>query len=75
MLIKGQKYPQIGETNRKKYGEDYYQELGRKGGKAKVKKGFAMMHIDVLREVGSKGGKNRHKKDPLYKDNEGNLIV
>lgn len=34
-------------------------KLGRKGGKAKVPKGFAKMESQKLKEVTSKGGKSR----------------
>lgn len=34
-------------------------KLGRKGGKAKVPKGFAKMESEKLKEVTSKGGKSR----------------
>lgn len=44
-------------TNKKKYGNDFYANIGRKGGrKTGVKKGFATMSHDRLREVSAKGG-------------------
>lgn len=50
-----------GATNKAKYGADYYQKIGSKGGKAKVPKGFAMMSPERLREVGIKGGKKSRR--------------
>lgn len=58
-IIGGQK---AGATNKAKYGADYYQKIGSKGGKAKVPKGFAMMSPERLREVGIKGGKKSRRK-------------
>ena len=45
-----------GATNKAKYGADYYQKIGSKGGKAKVPKGFAKMSPEKLRAAGIKGG-------------------
>ena len=44
------------ETNKLKYGEDYYARIGAEGGKAKVKKGFA-----VRLDLASAGGKSNKK--------------
>lgn len=45
------------ETNRAKYGEDYYKTIGTQGGKAEYegKRGFAA-DIKRAREAGRKGG-------------------
>lgn len=44
------------ETNKKKYGEDFYKNIGRRGGKACVPKGFAV-NPDLAKRAGSRGGK------------------
>ena len=43
------------ETNRERYGKDYYAELGRIGGRACVPKGFAI-NPELARRAGAKGG-------------------
>lgn len=55
------------ESMIKKHGSEeavreYMRQNGRKGGKAKVKKGFASMDRDTLKEVASNGGKALHEK-------------
>lgn len=47
-------------ANKKKYGDDYYSNIGRKGGIAPRKgpRGFAAMSPEKLREVSAKGGYN-----------------
>lgn len=50
-----------GETIKKRYGEDYYQKLGAKGGKKKVPKGFAL-NKKLASQAGRKGGL-KTKKD------------
>ena len=45
------------ETNKQKYGREFYQNIGRKGGKACVPKGFALMDIEKIKNAGRKGGK------------------
>lgn len=42
---------------KEKYGEDYFKELGRKGGKARAAK-----HPEKIKEFGSIGGKKVFKK-------------
>lgn len=42
----------------KKYGKDFFREMGRKGGKACVPKGFAMNRT-LASEAGHKGGLKR----------------
>lgn len=42
------------------YGADYYSVIGRSGGSAKVKKGFAV--TGNASEAGRKGGKAKRKK-------------
>lgn len=43
------------ETNRERYGANYYAELGRAGGRACVPKGFAV-NPELARRAGAKGG-------------------
>lgn len=44
------------ETNKKKYGEDFYKNIGAKGGSVKgLKKGFAA-NPELARTAGAKGG-------------------
>lgn len=45
------------ETNKSKYGEDYYRKIGAVGGKRKVKKGFATFDTERLQEISRRGGK------------------
>lgn len=47
-------------TNKKKYGDDFYRNIGRKGGLAPRKgpRGFAAMSPEKLREASAKGGHN-----------------
>ncbi|MDD3481173.1 MAG: KGG domain-containing protein [Patescibacteria group bacterium] len=45
------------DTNKKRYGKDFYKKIGAKGGKKTgVKKGFAA-NPALAREAGKKGGK------------------
>lgn len=44
------------ETNKQKYGKDFYKNIGRKGGKACVPKGFAV-NPELAKRAGSIGGK------------------
>lgn len=44
------------ETNRQRYGEDFYGDIGRKGGKLSTGGGFAM-NRELAVEAGRKGGK------------------
>lgn len=53
-------------TNKKKYGSDFYREIGRKGGRACVPKGFALMGAEKTRSAGQKGGKIS-KRGPAHK--------
>ncbi len=51
------------QTNKEKYGADFYKNIGAKGGKAKVPKGFATLSRERLREICIKGGtKSRRTK-------------
>ena len=44
-------------TNKERYGEDFYQRIGKKGGSvAGIKKGFAL-NIELARLAGCKGGR------------------
>ena len=49
------------DTNLERHGQDFYKVVGSKGGKAKVKKGFAS-NPALARVAGHKGGKNRWAK-------------
>ena len=44
------------ETNKQKYGKDFYKNIGRRGGKACVPKGFAV-NPELAKRAGSIGGK------------------
>ena len=44
------------KTNKEKYGEDFYRNIGRIGGKVKGPKGFAA-NIELARKAGAKGGR------------------
>ena len=44
------------ETNKQKYGREFYANIGRKGGKACVPKGFAV-NPELAKRAGSIGGK------------------
>jgi len=43
-------------TNKRKYGDGFYEVIGAKGGKAKVPKGFALMDPEKVSMAGAKGG-------------------
>lgn len=47
-------------TNRLKH-PDHYQNIGRKGGVAKVAKGFSMVDPERRKELGRKGGQSERK--------------
>ena len=49
------KRPNIGKVLKEKYGEDYFRNLGKKGGKATGIKGFAL-NPELARVAGAKGG-------------------
>lgn len=44
-------------TNKIKYGDNFYKQIGRLGGLAKVPKGFSMMPKEKVSAAGRKGGK------------------
>jgi hypothetical protein len=52
---------QAAETNKEKYGHDYYAKIGAKGGAAKVPKGFAL-NRERARLAGAKGGRVSRRK-------------
>ena len=56
------------ETNKQKYGREFYQNIGRKGGKACVPKGFAV-NPELAKRAGSIGGKlSKRGKAKQYAD-------
>lgn len=55
------------KTTRLKYGNDFYDTVAAKGGKAKVSKGFAKMEPARLREVSAKGGRNSSRAPKIVK--------
>lgn len=50
------------KTNKEKHGEDFYANIGSKGGKAKVPKGFALMPKWKVRAAGVLGGVRSRRK-------------
>lgn len=58
------------ETNRRKYGDDYYARIGSIGGsKVGVKKGLAAMSPERRAEISRMGGKASRKGSRGGKDN------
>ena len=51
-----------GDTIKTRYGQDYFQIIGAKGGKAKVTKGFGTATPEQRREWGRKGGLVKQKR-------------
>jgi general stress protein YciG len=47
--------------NKANYGEDYYEQIGAKGGK-KSKKGGFFANRELARIAGAKGGRNSRKR-------------
>lgn len=56
------------EENKKRYGEDFYANIGRKGGKAGHTGGFAA-DPELARRAGALGGK-KSKRGPAKKKEE-----
>ena len=54
------------KTNREKYGEDYYKEMGRRGGMNGHTGGFAN-NPELARRAGAKGGKYSRRGESLQK--------
>ena len=52
--VKGGK--KAARTNKEKYGESFYKNIGAEGGKAKVAKGFSL-NSELARVAGAKGGR------------------
>lgn len=48
-----------------KYGKDYFKNMGRKGGKVCVPKGFSM-NRELAREAGRKGGSHATYNPKVY---------
>ena len=57
------------QTIKKKYGPDYYREIGRKGGKKLVPKGFAI-NRDLARKCGQVGGRLSKRGKVCKKEGE-----
>ena len=53
-------------TNKEKYGENYYGNIGAMGGQAKVPKGFALMDRQKVVEAGRKGGTISRRRGGKY---------
>lgn len=51
----------VGDTIKERFGEDWYKEIGRRGGEAKVPKGFAL-DKDLAKWAGRKGGRASRRK-------------
>jgi hypothetical protein len=53
------------ETNKRKYGPNFYKNIGSKGGIVQTKKGFALMSAEKVSAAGRKGGaiSRRTKKE------------
>lgn len=47
-------------TNKKKYGDDFYRNIGSLGGRATGRKGFAV-NPELARKAGAKGGKKSRR--------------
>lgn len=71
-MIDRTKYKTTGEYLKAKYGEDYYRELGRRGGKAKVPKGFSK-NRKLASKAGRVGGKcgRPYSKNPRPETEKG----
>lgn len=54
------------KTNRERYGQDYYKEMGRRGGMNGHKGGFAS-NPELARMAGAKGGRSSHRSGGLQK--------
>lgn len=52
---------QAAQTNKKRYGEDFYSRIGSKGGKKSTTGGFAA-NRKLASEAGRKGGKKGRRK-------------
>ena len=50
------------ETNKKKYGKDFYANIGRKGGsKSHPETRYFAMHPEVAKNAGAKGGRTSRR--------------
>ena len=52
------------QKNKELHGKDFYKEIGRKGGQAKIPKGFAL-NPKLARQAGRKGGLTSSKAPTL----------
>lgn len=59
------------ETNKERYGSDYYKKLGRAGGQAQVPKGVAIN--GRAKELGGIGGKLSKRGYRMYRNAEGEV--
>lgn len=57
------------KTLKSRYGEDYFRNMGRKGGLAKVPKGFAA-NPELARIAGCRGGRISKRKVSNGRDNQ-----
>lgn len=61
-------------TNRRKYGDDFYKNIGKKGGANGHTGGFAA-NIEIARLAGMKGGKISRRKSKFDKELRASLPV
>lgn len=53
-------------TNKRLYGDSFYERIGKLGGSAKVPKGFAVMPFNKVSAAGRRGGANSRRRKSLY---------
>lgn len=58
-------------TNKERYGEDFYRNLGRKGGQAQVPKGVAIN--GRARELGGIGGRLSRRGFKMHRTEDGEV--
>lgn len=56
------------QTNKERYGDDFYKRIGAKGGKVGGLKGFAV-NLTLARLAGAKGGRNSRRGPAKKKEN------
>ena len=63
------------KTNKKKHGDNFYSELGRKGGKVHhPETRYFALHPDFAKKVGRKGG-SISKRGKKYDDRQSNQMA